>query len=278
MGVDIIGEIKFFSHTIDGSLLMNVTPKLGLATTNYVQAPARVTIHDLRGKENIVDLDSNGFEILQYDGHIHDIFDDNSEMQRRYYEDVTIVLKKRLNASRVIAFNHIIRFRGPFRPVDQCDRTHKNPNFNPHVDFDPRSARNLVKEILGEEEAKKAMQNRFQLVNVWRPLGPNPIMNIPLAMCDYRSLDLDNDTHVSNLLGSKTDGTLYLISHHSQNAQKWYYLSQMRSDEMLVFKNYDSNPNVAQFGAHAAFNNDNVPSNDVEQVSIEVRCLILFDQ
>jgi hypothetical protein len=279
MGVDITGEINFFSHTIDGSFpVLNVTPNLGSATTNFARTPARVTIHDLRGKENIVDLDNNGFEILKYDGHIHDVFDDNSEMQRRYYEDITTVLKKRLNASRVIAINHAFRFRGPPRPADQCDTTHKNPNFYPHVDFDPHAARNLVEETFGEEEAKKVMQNRFQLINVWRPLGPNPIMNVLLAVCDYRSLDSDNDIHVSKLLGTKVAGTIYLISRNSQDAQKWYYLSQMQSDEMFVFKNYDSNPDVAQFGPHTAFNNDNVTSNDVEQISIELRCLVLFDQ
>ncbi len=279
MGSDIIGEINFYSHTIDGSpAWMDGTPKLGWTATNYARTPARITIHDLRGKENSVNLDQNGFEILKYEGHVHDVFDDNTEMQRCYYDEISNVLKKRLGASHVIVFNHIRRYRGPPRPTDQCDKTHKNPLLYPHVDNDSVAARLKVEEVLGKEEDKKVMQNRFQLINVWRPLGPNPIINTPLAICDYRSIDLNNDIHVSENRGSQASVALYVISRNKQDAQKWYYLSQMRSDEMFVFKVFDSNPDVAQFGAHTAFKNESVPPTDVEQVSIEMRCLVFYDQ
>jgi hypothetical protein len=278
MDINITGELNFFSHTIDDSPpWMDSNPKLGWTATNYARTPARVIIHDLRGRENTVDLDNNGFELLKYNGHIHDIFHDHSETQRCYYEDIVDMLKKHLGASRVVIFNHVMRSRGPPRAADQCDSTHKNPVFYPHVDNDPFSACYKVKEILGEEEAKKVMQNRFQIINVWRPLGPNLIINTPLTICDYRSLDLDNDIHVSEARGTVATISLYMISRNSRDAQKWYYLSQMRSDEMIILKIFDSNPDVAQFGAHTAFTNDYVPLTDIEQHSIEIRCLVLYD-
>ncbi|CAF1099217.1 unnamed protein product [Rotaria sordida] len=243
MGGDITGEINYFSHTIDGSpQWMDAGAKLGYNTTNHAQTSVRVTIQDLRGKENTVDLDTNGFEILKYDGLMHEIFVDNSEIQRRFYEEIATVLKKRLNASRVIVFNHINRFRGPNLSADQCDSTHRNPIFSPHVDHDPPSARFKVERILGEEEANKVMQNRFQIINIWRPLGPNPIINTPLTICDYCSLDPHNDVHA---------GTVY---------------------------NSPNESDVAQFGAHTAFKNENVPLMNVEQISIELRCLVLYDR
>jgi hypothetical protein len=279
MDSDITGEIHFYSHTKDGSPpCMDASPKLGWTASNYIQIPVRVTIHDLRGRQNSFDLDSNGFEVLKYEGHVHEVFDDNSEGQRCYYEDIIGVLKKRLGASRVVIFNHIIRFRGPPRPADQCDETHKNPVFYPHVDSDPPAAHVKVKEILGEEEAEKMMKNRFQIINIWRPLGPNPITNTPLTICDYRSLDLDKDIHRSEVCRSQSTVSIYMISHNIEDAQKWYYLSNMRSNEMLMFKIYDSNPDVAQFGAHTAFTNESAPSIHVEQCSIEIRCLVFYDQ
>jgi hypothetical protein len=78
--------------------------------------------------------------------------------------------------------------------------------------------------------------------------------------------------------GAEASTSVYAISKNIENAQKWYYMSNMRSDEMFVFKIFDSNQNVAQFGAHTAFINENVPSSDTEQCSIEVRCLVLYDQ
>ncbi|CAF4339266.1 unnamed protein product, partial [Rotaria sp. Silwood2] len=213
MDGDITGALNFFSHTIDGSPpWMDGNPKLGWLSSNFAQTPVRITIHDLRGKENIIDLDTNGFEILKYDGDIHDEFNDNSETQQHYYEEITNVLKKRLDASRVIIYNHITRYRGP-----------------PH--YDPPAAHFKVKQMLGEEVANRVMQKRFQIINVWRPLGPNPIMNTPLTICDYRSLDLDNDLHVSEIRNSLVTIALYIISHNSRDAQKWYYLSNMRSNE-----------------------------------------------
>jgi hypothetical protein len=94
MNLDITREINYFSHTIDGSFpMMDSTPKLGSAVTNYVGIPTRVVIHGLREKENSVDLDNNGFELLKYDGDIHDPFEDNSEEQHLYYEDISTILK-----------------------------------------------------------------------------------------------------------------------------------------------------------------------------------------
>ena len=167
MGDDITGELNFYSHTIDGSPpWADSSSKSGWTTSNYVQTLVRVTIHDLRGKENTVDLDNNGFELLKYDGHIHDAFDDNSETQRCYYEGCINMLKKHLGASRIVIFNHVKRSRGPPRAADQCNSNHKNPVFYPHVDNDPFAARFKVKEILGEEEGNKVMEKRFQIINI----------------------------------------------------------------------------------------------------------------
>lgn len=277
MAGDVIGQINFFSHTTDGSpSWVDVSPKLGFRT-NSVQASARVTIHDLRGQENIVDLDTNGFEILKYDGNIHGEFPDDSETQRSHYDEIAALLQTRLGASSVIIFNHIFRARGPLRATDECDDTHKNPVLDPHVDTTPLSARWKVEELLGEEKGGKMMQNRFQVINVWRPIGPNTIINIPLSICDYRSLDPDNDIHVTELRGTCNYRSSYRISRNARDAQKWYYLSEMRSDEMFVFKVFDSNPNVARFGAHTGFINKHVSATDLQQKSIEIRCLVFYD-
>jgi hypothetical protein len=200
MGGDIIAEINFFGYTLDGSSpWLDSNPKLGWTASNYAHTPARVTIHDLRHKENNFDLDNNGFEIVKYIGHVHDTFDNNSEMHRCYFDDIANLLKKRLDASRVIIFNHITRFRGPPLTADQCDANHKNPVLYPHVDNTPTAARFKVEEILGKEEAKNVMQNRFQIIIVWRPLGSNPIVNTPLTICDYRTIDLNNDLRISEV-------------------------------------------------------------------------------
>jgi hypothetical protein len=279
MAGDGIQEINFFTPAEDSSSLwMDFTPTLVTGAKNFVSKPVRVTIRDLRDKEGSVDLDTHGFEVLKYDGHIHDEFDDDSEMQKSYYEDIIALLKKRLGASNVLIFNHIFRTRGSPRTADQCDSTHKNPGLQAHVDSDAPGVLWKVEQLLGKEEAKKAMHNRLQMINIWRPVGPNPITNIPLALCDYRSVDVDKDMHVVQYRGTPNSLSGYQMSYNAQGIQKWYYLSQMRSDEMFVFKIFDSRPDVAQFGAHSAFVNKDALPMDVEQKSVEVRCLVFYDQ
>ena len=275
---DTTGTINFFSHTIDGCAPnLDATPTLGWTKSNYVQVPTQITIHDLRGKEDLFNLDTNGFEVHKYDGAVHDEVEDNSDALSSYYDEIREVLKKRLGASRVIVFNHITRSRGPPRPADQCDASHKNPVLRPHVDNDPPSARLKMKECLDEQEAKQAMEKRFQIINIWRPLGGNPIIDTPLTICDYTSLDPDNDIHVSQTRGTKASASIYVISRNRHDTQKWYYLSQMRSNEMFVFKIFDNKPDVARFGAHTAFINESVPPTNTERCSIEVRCLVLYE-
>ncbi|CAF2374634.1 unnamed protein product [Rotaria sp. Silwood2] len=278
MGQDVLGEINLLTDTSDGCPpWVDVSATSAWATSNFANFPTRLTIHDLRDKETSVNLDINAIEVCKYEGEINDEFDNDSEAQRIYYDELISFLKNRLGASRVIIFNHLFRSRGPPRTDDQCDTNHKNPVFYPHVDLDPPGARWKVEQILDKEEAQKVIQNRFQIINIWRPLGSHVIRNKPLAVCDYSSLDIRNDVHPLEVRGSLNALSAYTISRSKQDAQRWFYLSDMRSNEMFLIKVFDSNPNVAQFCFHTSFVNEDALDSNVEQKSIEARCLILYD-
>ena len=170
------------------------------------------------------------------------------------------------------------RARGPSSATGQCDQYHRNPAFEPHVDIDASGVREKIKHMIGIEEYEKVLQNRYQAINIWRPLGPNPITNKPLAICDYRSVDVDKDVHPLELRGSVNTSTAYTMSRNTHDAHIWYYLSEMRSNEMFIFKMFDSKSDVAQFAFHTAFINENVSGLNIEQKSIEMRCLIFYDK
>ncbi|CAF0973565.1 unnamed protein product [Adineta steineri] len=278
---DISAKLNFFSHTVDGSapcIDASYTMTLTKPIVNFIPASTDVIIHNMRDQENTFDLDTQGFEVHKYNGQVNNEFHNGDEQQRIYYEELADLLKKRLDASRVIVFNHVFRYRGPSRAIDLYDTNHQSPAVHPHVDFDGPGVYLKLKEVVGEEEAKKLACNRFQLINIWRPIGFNIITRNPLTLCDYRSLDLKNDVHLTELRGSIISYSIYTISHNAQNTQKWYYLNEMRSDELLVFKMFDSDPNVAQFCAHTGFINDHVPMNNIEQISLEARCFVFYDR
>ena len=136
----------------------------------------------------------------------------------------------------------------------------------------------MLERQLGKEEVEKAKKNRIQVINVWRPLGPNPITQKPLAMCDYLSIDIDRDVHQFTFYALHENHVSYTLSRNNQNAHIWYHLSRMRSDEMFIFKTYDSEPGVAQFAFHTAFKIAAEPTPNEEQKSLELRCLVLYDE
>ena len=279
MSGDVIGEINYFGYTINNcSPWLEAGSRLSCQRSNFEQIPARVTIHDLRGKEKSVDLATNALEVLKYEGSMQEQFENDSEIQRAHYEEISDVLKKHLGASRVIIYHHVFRARGHPHATEQCNQYQRNPAFDPHVDIDASGIREKIKQMLGTEEAEKVMKNRYEAINVWRPLGPNAITDKPLAICDYRSVDLEKDVHPLELRGSVNTSTAYTMSRNTQGDHIWYYLSEMRSNEMFIFKMFDSKSDVAQFAFHTAFINENVSGSDVEQKSIEMRCFIFYDK
>lgn len=278
MGRDAVGEINYFSSSTDADSPWIIASSIPTTTrSNFIQTPVHVTVHDLRGNEKSVNLDENGFEVVKYDGAIQEEFEEGSEAQKTYYEEISDLLKKRLGASRVIICHHAFRSRNSSLTDEQCDDTHRNPVLYPHVDADLLTVQKWIDRCLGKEESEKARKNRFQMINIWRPLGANPITNNSLTICDYSSIDVNEDIHPLTIRRSNHNASAYTISQNAQNAHKWCYLSDMRSDEMFIFKNFDSKPDVAQFAVHTAFNNDNASTSNLEQKSLELRCFIFYD-
>lgn len=279
MGGDVIGDIFYFSSTTDG--LPPCMIPLSIATTqrsNLEHKRTRMTIHDLRNNEKSVDLDTNAFEILKYDGSIQEEFENGSEAQQTYYREIGDILKKHLGASKVLIYNFAFRNRGFLAPEDRHDDNHREPALYPHVDIHGCAVEGLVEKLLGAEECAKVIKHRVQVMNVWRPIGANPITQKPLAICDYRSVNPDRDVHRYTVEGAKLHGAGYLMSRDPEDTHQWYYLSFMRPDEMYAFKMADTKPDVARFACHTAFIKENEPEPSMEEKSVELRCLILYDE
>jgi hypothetical protein len=279
MSGDVIGDINYLTSTTDGCSPWLIQHSIPTAIrSNFIQAPAHVTIHDLRGKEKSVNLDTNGLEVVKYNGSIQEEFEEGSETQQTYFEEISDLLKKRLGASRVVIYHYAFRSRGAPLSDEQCNDKQRNPVFYPHVDADTNGIQRIIEKMLGKEESEKAKKNRFQMINVWRLLGSNARTNKPLTICDYRSLDIDQDVRPLSIRGVGDDVTAYTLSRNALDAHIWYYLSEMRSDEMFLFKIVDTKPDVAQFAFHTAFKNEHVPASNLEQKSLELRCWIFYDE
>lgn len=75
------------------------------------------------------------------------------------------------------------------------------------------------------------------LNSVWRVLkGPNN--DWPLAVCDYQSIDPRLDVLPNDVLHEDCVGENWLLQKSSRH--KWYYLSDQRIEDLIIFRNVDS--------------------------------------
>lgn len=57
-------------------------------------------------------------------------------------------------------------------------------------------------------------------------------------MCDFNSVDVQNDVSFNDCLHYNHVGENQLL--HASKDHKWYYLSDQKETELLVFRNTDS--------------------------------------
>jgi hypothetical protein len=116
--------------------------------------------------------------------------------------------------------------------------------------------------------------NRRRLVNLWRPIV-GPVWDNPLTVCDARSVSPEdlvatdiNHFGADDLTAPRHSGQIYSVRYNP--AHQWFYVSEMRPEEVLLLKCYDSRADGrARFMPHTGFQNPACPSEFVPRESIE---------
>ena len=172
-------------------------------------------------------------------------------------------MRDTLGASRVFVFDHNVRnATRPGMPV---------PSRQVHNDHTVSSAPRRVRDHLGDE-ADELLKHRFGIVNVWRPIR-GPVLDSPLALCDAQSFT-DNDLIASDLVYAHVRGETSRVAYNP--AHRWYYFSEMQTDEVLFIRVHDSaNDGRARLSFHTSFENPLTPGAQPRE-SIEVRTLVFF--
>ena len=96
----------------------------------------------------------------------------------------------------------------------------------------------------------------------------------PLAFCDTRSIR-PQDLVETDLRYPDRSGEVYSLSFDA--GHRWFYYPQMRADEVLLLKCFDSDNRVARFTAHSSFDDPTSPADAPARESIEVRTLTFWE-
>ena len=237
-------------------------------------------------------------------------FSQDAAIRQNYYPEVEALLRKHLQGSikKVVIFDHTIRRRhrdAPRQPVQQV-----------HVDQTPSAAEVRVRRHLPAHEAEELLQGRYQIVNVWRPIG-FVAEDFPLAVVDWRSTRPDDFVPVDLLYPTRSDSPMEeagiaanddrgreqlpkagsegstegyevrgeTLGVAANERHQFYYAKDMTPNEVMLLKCFDSRgeglpggwPGEALRTPHTAFVDPDTRADAPGRQSIEVRCLVFYD-
>jgi hypothetical protein len=129
-----------------------------------------------------------------------------------------------------------IRRNHPDRLNDTPDS--RTPVALVHVDQTPAATVARIHRHLPVEEAEERLKHRYQIINLWRPIR-HSAYDRPLALCDFRSVDLERDCVPQTLRYPDRDGETWAVNHDV--GHRWKYLKGMTPEELVLIKWYVSN-------------------------------------
>jgi len=264
----------------DGPVQVRVYPPAsGLATVRPASVQHFGSIRDARPIADRLRLDEHGFELHSRRSAFAEFYDE-AAVRERYYPEVQSLMQAITDALAVVVFDHNVRSAaraargesGVRVPVDQV-----------HNDYTEQSGPKRRQEILDAAGRSDLADRRVAFVNLWRPIV-GPVLDNPLTVCDARSVapaDLvATDIHhfgEDDLTVPRHSGQIYSVRYNPEH--RWFYVSEMRPDEFLLLKCYDSRADGrARFMPHTGFRNPACPSEFVPRESIEARTLVVFDE
>lgn len=235
-----------------------------------------VSVFDARRAWDKPRLKSEGFELWHAPSRVPN-FLDRDAVKSIYYAEMAELALAVTGASRAYVFDHLVRRRETHRSELNFGRQGVDglptANGRIHNDYTEASGRHRL-ELVVPDAAEAAAVRRYAIVNLWRSIK-GVILDAPLAVCDAQTV-MARDMIEAELRYPKRNGEIYFAQWST--AHRWYYYPQMTEDEVLVFKQYDSQlSGVSRFTPHTAFEHPDTPADAPPRESIEARCLVVFD-
>ncbi|KAL8823169.1 MAG: hypothetical protein Q9191_006112 [Dirinaria sp. TL-2023a] len=222
-----------------------------LATNCHYVEVSGVPLTDLRGNEHQFSIDECGFKVCKNEfknALTRDQFNDPREkggLVKGYLQETVEIVKKDLQADKTICFDWRLRSNDPADtnpeiPLDDIANARSytlNPAGTVHCDYTYDSGLEQVYTYCTAKEREEFEQGtwRIRLINFWRPL--KVVQDAPLALCDRRTVNLQDYIYVDGILPDKVEEEIFL--RHTEK-EKWYWLSDQSPHEQHLFVLWDS--------------------------------------
>lgn len=252
----------------------------------------RVRIRDGSTVRERFSLDENGFVLARHESAVAD-FSDKDQVDSLYPDETAELVKRLTGADLVAVRGWMVRTSADLeKPVRKVvGYTHQGgaqpPAAEAHVDFTAETAEAIARQSYEELFPGGKPYTRFIASSLWRCFSPPP-QDWPLAVCDAGSVGADEGTPNTlvvvdeipdreTMLGELPTGKAAITADifRYSPAHRWWYFSNMRRDDVLLFKFFDSDRNRARRVPHTAFRDRSFPDANARE-SIEVRTIAYF--
>ncbi|PQE16393.1 7alpha-cephem-methoxylase P8 chain protein [Rutstroemia sp. NJR-2017a BVV2] len=184
---DVTAPLSFYGPPADNSEpYFIVSRDIGKeANFNFSDSIIDVPIHDVRSCKNEFTLDNDAFQVIKDAPQANTLhFTDDEAIKENYYSEVRQLLSKYIPGNiRIFVYDHTVR--------RESKGAEHRPLTRVHVDH---TANNVIRRIRQyfPTEADSLLQERYRIVNVWRPLNKQPLESYPLAFASASTFE-DHD-------------------------------------------------------------------------------------
>ena len=235
-----------------------------------------VQIQNARPIKDDLDLNQEGFRLLDQITNVTDFYDDD-QITKIYEPEVKHSVQEAL-AAQSESTSHIEIFDHTRRTSSDAMRKAlkiREPASIIHNDYTDKSALRVREDFFEKDNLlrENLESRRFVIINVWRSIG-GTVQQAPMTLCSANSIDpedvIDVERHAKN-----NRGEVQLAVWNP--AQQWFYFPEMTLQEALIFKTFDSlQDGRARYTIHTAFDDPNTSADSSARESIETRCLVFL--
>jgi hypothetical protein len=265
------GSLVFTEPTAEKPYAYTFKPPEGRAPNNHVTQAHTVRVENARPIADELSLDVEGLAVVRSPTAVRDFWDEAQTLAIGHPETAQLV-RAVTGASRVVVFDHTLRRRSS-GVEDRTPGAARQPADRAHVDQTVASGPQRVRDIFGDASAEALLKGRAAIINVWRPIA-HAARDWPLAIADARTVAA-KDLIASDLIFPHRTGEIYGLAYDP--AQHWLYVPDLAPDEAILIKCWDSDPKVAQFAPHTAFEDPTTSTGTPPRESIEFRTIAFFD-
>ena len=227
-----------------------------------------VEIHDARGglANGALTLDINGFALLRHVSAVRN-FRNDEEVRGVYYPEIVALAKRATGASEIVITQHVVRTE------DSSDFNKAYARFV-HCDYTLDDPRDMAKRALARRglDSGEYANREFAWFNSWQPFD-HAVARNPLAVVDASTVKPEYvlDYHYTGY-GRKGISAMPI----RDPAHRFYYVSNMRTDELLLLKQQDTRDGLSKVCPHTSFDDPTSPPDAPPRRSIEVRMIAVF--